>query len=68
MKVRFYGDICYPGVVEVEVEDLDEARELASKSSFTDEETQFTVHDKQGKCLAFIPAGEIFDEDGNEIE
>ena len=68
MKVRFYGDICYSGVVEVEVEDMDEARELVSRKSFTDEETLFTVFDKQEKWLGFIPDGKIYDENGDEVE
>lgn len=68
MKIRLYGDICYPGVIELEVENIEEAREIAARRSITDEEYEFVVFDKQSKCLAFIPAGEIFDENGNEIE
>jgi hypothetical protein len=59
--------VCHPGVIEVEVDSLEEARELASKN-LADEEVDFKVHDEQSKCLLFIPDGTIYDEDGNEIE
>lgn len=68
MKVRFYGDILYSGVIEVEVEDLEEAKELASRDIFNDEEIEFAVYDRQNKFLAFIPSGEILDENGDEID
>ena len=54
-------------VVEIEVESLEEARELASKN-LVDEEVQFKVYDEQSKCILFVPDGIIYDEDGNEIE
>ena len=69
MKVRLYGDILHPGIVEVEVEDLQELEVLLEKEMLTDEEEQFTVVDQQNDCLGFMWDGNpIEDEHGKQIQ
>ena len=70
MKIKLSGDICHPGVVEMEVDNIKELENLLNrkKGQLTDAEDEFKVDDEQSDCLLFLWDGNIFDEDGNEIE
>lgn len=61
MKFRLYGDICHPGIVEVEADTLDQALDRATDG-------EFKIIDEQHNCLAFHFAGTALDENGKEIE
>jgi len=67
MKVRMSGDICHPGIIELEVESLEDAKRLFDGDGLSDEETGFTVHDESSDCLWFIPDGNLYDENGDPI-
>ena len=43
MKIRMSGDICHPGIIELEVDSLEEARKLFDRDGLRDEEVEFTV-------------------------
>jgi len=69
MKFKLSGDICHPGLVEVEVENVSELWDLLDKSGgkLRDEEAEFKVYDEQSDCLLFIWDGTAMDDDGNEV-
>ena len=67
MKVYIYCDICHPGIVEVEVDSVEEAFELAS-GDFIMDEVDCRIADEQQKCLLVRPTGTICNEDMTEIK
>ena len=67
MKVRLSGDICRPGMIEVEVADLDELQDLLVDGKILDEEQEWAILDEQNKCLMFLWDGNIFDENDKEL-
>lgn len=69
-KYRLSGDICHPGIVEVECTE-DELRDLlGSESLGLIDEPQLHIVDEDTsvKVAGFIPDGNLFDEDGNDLE
>lgn len=69
-KYRLSGDICHPGIVEVECTE-DELRDLLGEDNIgLIDEPQLHIMDEDTspKVAGFIPDGSIFDEDGNDLE
>jgi hypothetical protein len=54
-------------MIEVEVDDLDEAFDLAELDSFSNETVDFEIVDYDRKCVMIIPGGEVLDEDHNSL-
>ena len=69
MKVRLYGDICRPGIVELEVENLEALREVLRQDpvSFSDGGHGVKICDEQNEHLVFHWDGTALDEDDNEL-
>ena len=65
MKFWLSGDICHPGMVTVEVENMEALERLLSKEELTE---GFQVDDEQSDCSMFIPDGQVFVENGEELE
>jgi len=61
MKALIYCDICHPGIVEVEVDSVEEALKLAS-SDFAMDEVDCRIYDEQNSSLLIRPTGTAFDE------
>lgn len=66
MKALIYCDICHPGIVEVEVDSVERAFELAS-ADFAMDEVDCRIYDEQGSSLLIRPTGMVFDEHMTEL-
>jgi len=69
MKIKLSGDICHPGMIEMEVDSIKDLLAILERKEgkLIDEEDEFKIDDEQSDCLMFIWDGHIFDEQGNEI-
>jgi hypothetical protein len=70
MKFRLMGDICHPGSVIIEAENLQALLDIFTPecNMLNDEAHPFSVADEQSSPLMFVWDGPIFDENDNEID